>query len=73
MITIKPIFNRTNKLNKEGKGNVDMRIFFNRKATYFNTKIKIVPGQWGNKNNRVKKTNANWFEYNIVLPILRTK
>jgi len=64
MITIKPVFNRSKKLNKSGKGNIDMRIIFDRKATYFNTKIKIIPEQWDKKNNRVKKTNPNWFEYN---------
>lgn len=64
MITIKAIFNRTNKLNKEGKGNVDMRIIYKRKASYFSTKIKIVPEQWNAKLNRIKKTNANWFDYN---------
>lgn len=67
MITIKPVYNRKNKLDRKGLGNVELRLTLNRKPTYFNTKIKITPEHWDYKSNRVKKQNENWFEFNQIL------
>ncbi len=67
MITIKPVFNRKNKLDRNGLGNIELRLTLNRKSTYFNTKIKIYPEHWNKKTNRVKKQNENWFKLNQII------
>jgi len=67
MISVKPVFNRTNKLSKDGKGTVEIRLTLDRKPSYYNTKIKIIPQHWDKKTNSVKKNNENWFTYNKTI------
>jgi integrase len=56
MITAKyyVIFNRRNKLNKQGKASIEIAVSLKRKQKFIATGIYIKPVQWDIKNRRIK-------------------
>ena len=48
------VFNRKGKLNKEGKGLIQVEAYLNKKKKYFSTKIYVKPNQWDNQKKCIK-------------------
>lgn len=67
MITYKFIYNRKNKLNKDGTALVQLEIYKNRERKYISTGVIVDPGSWDNKNSRVTKNHPRSEEYNMTL------
>lgn len=53
-LTLKFMFNRKNRLNKDGKGLIQLRLTFDRSPRYFSTGIYVEPKYWDDKRGRVK-------------------
>ncbi len=51
----KILFNRTNQLDKQGRGRVEIRVIINWKPTCFYTKVKVIPEDWDEVSLKVKK------------------
>ena len=47
------VFNRTKKLNAEGKAVVQVEAYLNKQKRYFSTKIYVKPNQWDNERRRI--------------------
>ena len=71
-LTVKPIFNRKNKLNDRGKAVIQFRFTYNRKSIYSNTGIYIEPRQFDSQRLRVKFHDQK-FELNKFLQDTETK
>lgn len=67
MATVSFIYNRKNKVDKNGLAAIFLRITINRTPYYLSTGIKIIPGHWDNKRQEVKKNNKYWHEYNTAI------
>ena len=52
--TFQKVFNRKNLLNKEGKAPIQVQVYFDKKRIYFDTKIKIKPSEWDDRNQKIK-------------------
>lgn len=65
-LTVKPVFNRKNKLNKQGKALVQIRFTFNKKSVFSSTGIYVKPRQWDDRRLRVKN-HENQFTFNNFL------
>lgn len=53
MISVQPIFDRKMRLDKTGKGVIDLRITLKRKPHYFFTGLKVYPLHWDKNTGRV--------------------
>lgn len=53
------VFNRKNRLNKDGKGLIQIRAYKNGKVKYFSTEVFIKPKYWDEKNKRVNSKHPN--------------
>lgn len=47
-------FNRKKRLNKDGLAALQIECYLNGKRRFFDTKIRLKPAEWDNKNNEVK-------------------
>jgi site-specific recombinase XerD len=61
------VFNRKNKLNKDGKASISLYISLNRKIKWLNTGIYINPDEWDASKRLVNKKNTNHIHINAVL------
>jgi len=52
------IFNRKNKLRKDGTALIQIRAYLNGENKYFSTKIYVTPRQWDVKNKQVIKHSS---------------
>ncbi len=66
------IHNRRNKLNNKGEASVELRIYFNKKRTYFNTGIYLKPVHWDEKKSIIKG-HYNKHKLNGALQDILTK
>ena len=48
-ICYRPVFNRTNRLNAQGKALLQVEAYLKRKKIYFSTHIYLMPQQWNRK------------------------
>lgn len=53
-ISYRPVFNRKNRLNEQGKALLQVEAYLERRKTYFSTHIYLTPEQWDNKRKRIK-------------------
>lgn len=63
----KLVFNRKNKLNKEGKALIQIEIYKDGKRKYISTGIYIKPNEWNEKKKEVTNNNSNYLEINNLL------
>jgi site-specific recombinase XerD len=63
-VTFAVVFNRQNKLSKNGTGRLDVSACLNYKRKYFSVGLSIAPEVWDNKKKCVKKNAANAFQLN---------
>lgn len=52
-ICYRPVFNRSNHLNAQGKALLQVEAYLNRKKIYFSTRIYLMPEQWNRKKCKV--------------------
>ncbi len=57
------VYNRKNKLNRQGESLVQVKTYQNPKCRFFTTGIYITPRYWDNKNNQIKSGHPNEFVY----------
>lgn len=62
---------REDQPNKKGLCSVYLRITHNRKMKYQNTGIKILPGQWHQENERVRRSHPTYNKLNQDLDIIQ--
>ena len=67
MLHLKYVFNRRNKLNKDGTAPIFLYASLNRKIKWLNTGINIYPDQWDEKKVLVNKNHINHIHINAVL------
>ncbi|QYS88038.1 site-specific integrase [Flavobacterium davisii] len=58
------VFNRKNKLNKDGKALIQIECYLNGKHKYFSTNIYIEPKDWNNKTRTIKTDYPNAIKLN---------
>lgn len=58
------VYNRKNKLNKEGKALIQIECYLNGKHKYFSTNIYIEPNFWNNKKKFIKSDYPNAIKLN---------
>jgi site-specific recombinase XerD len=63
----KAVFNRLNKLNKDGRGLIQIECYLSGKRKYLSTGIKIEPRYWDAKNNRIKNSFENFAQLNRII------
>jgi integrase len=66
-LNISAVFNRQNKLKKNGTAQVEVCACLDRKRKYFGTGICIKPEMWDNKKKRIKTGAANAIQLNKQL------
>jgi site-specific recombinase XerD len=66
-IIYKVIFNRMNRLNKDGKAIIQIEAYLNRKRRYFSTGIYIKPDEWDNRRTIVSKRNEEHTKFNFII------
>ena len=58
------VFNRKNKLNKEGKALIQIECYLNGKHKYFSTNIYVEPKDWNAKTRTIKTDYPNAIKLN---------
>lgn len=66
-ISYKVVFNRKNKLNKDGKALIQIECYLNGKRKYISTGIKIDPVYWNKSHRIVKKNHSTSVELNRII------
>lgn len=61
------VFNRKNKLNKDGHAPIEICACLNGKRRYFSTKIFIAPKDWDAKHKQLKNTTQTNVKYNKLI------
>lgn len=65
-ISYRPIFNRKNQLNTQGKALLQIEAYLERRKVYFSTHIYLTPEQWDNKKKLIKlHPNAEALNYRV--------
>ncbi|GEM54262.1 hypothetical protein B0A58_13005 [Flavobacterium branchiophilum NBRC 15030 = ATCC 35035] len=59
-----PIYNRTKKLNKDGKALIQIECYLNGKRKYFSTNIYVEPSNWNAKTHKIKTDYTNAIKLN---------
>ncbi len=54
-INFRPVFNRKNQLNTDGKAPIEIRVYQNRIRKFIGLGISVTPNQWDEKKLEVKK------------------
>ena len=67
MITYKFIYNRKNKLKKNGTALVQLEIYKKRDRRFISTNVYVEPQYWDQKNSRIYKTHSRADEFNMIL------
>lgn len=60
------VHNRRNKLNADGKGLVQLEVYYNRLRRYISTGIYLMPSQWDDEKQKVKK-HPEQVQKNLIL------
>lgn len=58
-MTTKLIFNRSDKLDSQGKGLISCRVTYNRKKRLINNGIRILPKFWNEKKEEIRSSHPN--------------
>lgn len=66
-ISYRFLFNRTNKLSKDGTGLIHIEAYLNRKRKYFSTGIHVLPSEWDDKRKRISRIHPNFGKLNLYL------
>jgi integrase len=63
------VWNRKNKLNNDGKALIQLVIYLpsQKKRKFLSTGIYIAPGEWDERNKKIKKNNPNHIEINRII------
>lgn len=65
-ISYRPIFNRKNQLNPQGRALLQIEAYLERRKVYFSTHIYLAPEQWDNKKKLIKQhPNAEALNYKV--------
>ena len=73
-ISYRPIYNRKNQLNVEGKALLQIEAYLERRKVYFSTHIYLTPDQWDDKKKLIKQhPNAEALNYKVREFILHWK
>lgn len=65
-ISYRPIYNRKNQLNVEGKALLQIEAYLERRKVYFSTHIYLTPEQWDEKKKLIKHhPNAEALNYKV--------
>lgn len=67
------VFNRKDKLNKQGKAPIEIRMYQNRKRRYISTGIYITPSQWDEKRLEINKKRNDFELLNYQIQQLISK
>lgn len=67
MIKYKLIYNRKNKLKKDGTALIQLEFYEDRTRKYISTEIGITPKFWDEKTSRVISSHPRAEEYNLIL------
>jgi hypothetical protein len=51
------VYNRKNKVNKQGEALVQMQVYYNKERKYLSTGIYLKPNEWDAKRNEVNKNH----------------
>lgn len=63
-INYRPVYNRSKRLNAEGKALLQVEAYLSRKKVYFSTHIYLVPKQWNRKKRMVvNHPQADYLNY----------
>jgi hypothetical protein len=49
------VYNRKNKLNKQGEALVQIQVYYNKERKYLSTGIYLKPNEWDNRRNEVNR------------------
>ena len=65
-ISYRPIYNRKNQLNTQGRALLQIEAYLERRKVYFSTHIYLTPEQWDNKKKLIKQhPNAEALNYKV--------
>ncbi len=65
-ISYRPIYNRKNQLNVEGKALLQIEAYLERRKVYFSTHIYLTPDQWDDRKKLIKQhPNAEALNYKV--------
>ena len=65
-ISYRPIYNRKNQLNTQGRALLQIEAYLERRKVYFSTHIYLTPEQWDNKKKLIKlHPNAEALNYKV--------
>lgn len=67
------VFNRLNKLNKDGKGAITFSITLDGRRKYIASKFYVFPSDWDEKKQEVRKSNPDYLQINRALRNTKTK
>ena len=65
-ISYRPVYNRKNRLNADGKALLQIEAYLEQKKIYFSTHIYLKPDQW-DKNKKIIKKHPHAKELNYML------
>ena len=72
-ICYRPVYNRNNHLNTQGKALLQIEAYLERKKIYFSTHIYITPKQWSSKKAKVirhpKADSLNYFLQEYIMEL----
>lgn len=70
-INYRPVYNRRNQLNAEGKALLQIEAYPSRKKVYFTTHIYLAPNQWNGKGkmivNHPQADSLNYFFHDLIV------
>ena len=65
-ISFRPVYNRKNQLDAQGKALLQVEAYLERKKAYFSTHIRLTPQQWDSKRQTIKEhPNAEALNYQL--------
>lgn len=67
MIKYKLIYNRKNKLKKDGTGLVQLELYKDRTRKYITTEIAVSPEHWNERSSRINYSHPRSEEFNLIL------
>ncbi len=71
-ISIKRVFNRTNKLDRNGEALIHFRIIIHRIPYYLSTGYRIKPGHWSDRKSEINRKHPNHRTWNKAILEMET-
>jgi len=62
----KLVYNRKNKLYRNGEGIIQIEIYLNGKRKYISTNIHVIPEDYDSKNSTIKNSHPNASELKSI-------